>query len=91
VPPTRSYEKGDARVPAVEQTLLERDEFSHEVREQLLQAQEHAKLYYDSNHREVAFGEGDWIWLRLLHRPAASVPTLIVLENWLPSFVDLTK
>jgi hypothetical protein len=47
----------------------------HEVRERLLQAQEHAKLYYDNNHREVAFGEGDWVWLRLLHRPAASVPT----------------
>ena len=74
-PSLRSYEKGDARVPAVEQTLLERDQFLHDVRERLLQAQEHAKLYYDSNHRAVAFGEGDWVWLRLLHRPAASVPT----------------
>jgi hypothetical protein len=34
----------------------------------------HAKLYYNSNHREVALDEDYWVWLRLLHRPTAFVP-----------------
>jgi hypothetical protein len=61
-------------VPAVEQSLLDRDLFLSEVRERLHQAQEYAKLYYDNNHHEVVFGVGDWVWVRLLHRPAASIP-----------------
>jgi hypothetical protein len=73
-PSLRSYEKGDARVPAVEQSILDRDLFLSEVRERLHQAQEYAKLYYDNNHHEVVFGVGDWVWVRLLHRPAASIP-----------------
>ncbi|XP_072146638.1 uncharacterized protein [Setaria viridis] len=54
--------------------LLERDEFLVEARERLLQAQEHAKLYYDAKHTEMAFGAGDWVWVKLLHRPVASLP-----------------
>uniref|UniRef100_A0A0A9HQC4 Tf2-1-like SH3-like domain-containing protein n=1 Tax=Arundo donax TaxID=35708 RepID=A0A0A9HQC4_ARUDO len=68
-------DRGDARVPAIQQFLQERDEFLQDVREQLLQAQEHAKLYYDAKHTDVAFGVGDWVWLKLLHRPVASLST----------------
>lgn len=38
-PPTlHSYDRGSARVPAVDQALLDRDEFFTEIRERLLQA-----------------------------------------------------
>uniref|UniRef100_A0A0A9CHQ3 Tf2-1-like SH3-like domain-containing protein n=1 Tax=Arundo donax TaxID=35708 RepID=A0A0A9CHQ3_ARUDO len=70
-----SADRGEAQVPAVEQYLKERDEFLQDVREHLLQAQEQAKLYYDVKHTPVAFGVGDWVWLKLLHRPIASLAT----------------
>jgi len=41
-----------------------------DVRERLLQAQEYAKRHYDGHHRTVEFAVGDWVLLRLLHRPA---------------------
>uniref|UniRef100_A0A0A9HMQ5 Tf2-1-like SH3-like domain-containing protein n=1 Tax=Arundo donax TaxID=35708 RepID=A0A0A9HMQ5_ARUDO len=68
-------DRQEARVPAMEQSLRERDEFLQDVRECLRQAQEQAKLYYDTKHTEVAFGVGDWVWLKLLHRPVASLST----------------
>jgi hypothetical protein len=43
------------------------------VHEQLEQAQNHYKLQYDRNHQELEFNPGDWVWLRLLHRPVASL------------------
>jgi hypothetical protein len=39
----------------------------------LLQAQEHAKRHYDGHYRTVEFAVGDWVLLRLLHRPAQSL------------------
>jgi hypothetical protein len=51
---------------------MNRDEFLMEIRERLEQAQSYQKLQYDRNHREVEFQPGQWIWLRLLHRPMAS-------------------
>jgi hypothetical protein len=32
------------------------------------------KLFYDARHTDVAFRVGDWVWVKLLHRPIASVP-----------------
>lgn len=76
-PPTlHSYDRGSARVPAVDQALLDRDEFFTEIRERLLQAQDYAKLYYDNKHRDMAFAVGAWVWVRLLHCQAASLPGL---------------
>jgi hypothetical protein len=43
------------------------------VRERLEQAQNHYKLQYVRNHRELEFHPGDWVWLRLLHCPVASL------------------
>jgi hypothetical protein len=54
--------------------LRERDDFLQEAQDRLLQAQEHAKLYYDAKHMNIAFGVGDWVWVKLLHRPVASLP-----------------
>jgi hypothetical protein len=39
----------------------------------LIQAQQLAKKYYDTNHREVEFDVGAWVGLRLLHRTAQSL------------------
>jgi len=72
-PSIHSYEHGDARLPAVEQAMRDRDEFLAEVRDRLEQAQQHYKAVYDRRHRPVEFSPGQWVWLRLLHRPTASL------------------
>jgi hypothetical protein len=72
-PSIRSYEPGETRVAAVAKTMAERDEFLADVRGRLEQAQAVYKKYYDNNHREVLFEVGDWVWLRLRHRAAASL------------------
>jgi hypothetical protein len=74
----RSYCLGEARSLAVNQQLVDQDEFLIEIRERLEQAQTYYKLYYDKKHRVVEFQEGElqegkWVWLRLLHRPVASL------------------
>lgn len=51
----RVYEHGIARVRAVNQALVERDEFLEEIREHLLQAQDYWKLYYEEKHCDVTF------------------------------------
>jgi hypothetical protein len=72
-PSVHSYEPGTTRVPAVAQQLAERDEFLAEIRDRLEQAQQHYKSYYDKKHRDLQFSVHDWVWLRLLNRPVASL------------------
>jgi hypothetical protein len=72
-PSVRAYTVGETRLPAVQQQLQDRDEFLAEVRERLEQAQQHYKDFYDRKHRELEFQAGDWVWLRLIHRLAASM------------------
>jgi hypothetical protein len=72
-PAVRTYLSGEARLPAVERALQDRDEFLAEVRDRLEQAQQHYKAVYDRTHRAVEFEPGQWVWLRLLHRPVASL------------------
>lgn len=73
-PPTLlTYEPGVARVAAVDSQLHARDEFLSEIRERLLQAQHRMKEQYDTHHRNVSFSVGQWVWLRLQHRPISSV------------------
>jgi hypothetical protein len=69
----RAYTPGEARLPAVQQQLEERDELIMEIRELPHQAQQHYKAVYDGMHREVSFQPGQWVWLRLVHRPMASL------------------
>jgi hypothetical protein len=57
----------------VSQQLAERDEFLVEIRDCLEQAQQHYKSYYDKKHRDLQFSVHDWVWLRLLNRPVASL------------------
>jgi len=72
-PSIRSYVPGDARLPVVEKAMKDRDEFLSEVRDRLEQAQQQHKAACDRYHRELQFSPGDWVWLRLLHRPVASL------------------
>jgi hypothetical protein len=55
--------------------LADRDAFLAEVRTRLLQAQEYARRYYDAHHRPLEFAIGDWVWVRMLHRPTQSLST----------------
>jgi hypothetical protein len=75
-PSLRSYTPGVTRLPAVNQQLLERDEFIREVCERLEQAQQYYKGAYNKKHRDVQFVEGKWVWLRLMHRPIASLDNI---------------
>jgi hypothetical protein len=63
-------------VPAVQEQLRERDEFVLEIRERLEQAQQRYKGFYDRKHWEVEFAVGDWVWLRLIHQPLASLDVM---------------
>jgi hypothetical protein len=72
-PPKCAHTPGEARLPSVHTQLLERDEFIMEIRSRLLQAQQHYKMHYDRKHRPLEFEAGQWVWLRLLHRPMASL------------------
>jgi hypothetical protein len=70
-PSLRTYSPGEARLPAVDAQLKERDEFLGEIRDRLEQAQQHLKEYYDRKHQPVDFEVGQWVCQRLLHRPMA--------------------
>jgi hypothetical protein len=37
-------------------------------------AQQRYKAYYKCNHHDVEYHVGQWVWLRLLHHPVASLP-----------------
>ena len=68
-----AYEPGSAATEAVDALLSSRDEFLESVRARLLQAQEHARRFYNANHKDISFAVGDWVWLRLLHRQTQSL------------------
>jgi len=53
--------------------MEERDELLADVRYRLEQAQGVYKAYYDRHHRDVTYRVGDWVWLRLRQRAAASL------------------
>lgn len=73
-PPTLlSYQPGLARTVALDQQLVEQDEFLADVRDRLLQAQDFVKLAHDKAHRDVSFQVGDWVWLRLNRRSAVAI------------------
>lgn len=54
--------------------LLECNQFLQEAHERLLQAQEHAKLFYDAKRMPMEFGIGDRVRVKLLHCAIASLP-----------------
>ena len=69
------HQEGAAETEDADAMLRDRDAFLVEVRERLLQAQQHAKERYDEHHRAVDFAVGDWVLLRLLHRPTHTLAT----------------
>lgn len=64
---------GSAKTETVDTMLTDRDQFLTEVRSRLIQAQEYGRRQYDAHHRSVEFQVGDWVWLRILHRPMQSL------------------
>ena len=68
------YAPGSARTDAVDALFSDRDEFLAEVRARLLQAQEHARRFYDAKHRALEFAVGDWVLLRLLRHTQSAAP-----------------
>jgi hypothetical protein len=72
-PSIRPLSKAGSHVLAVQQQLQERDEFLLEIWERLEQAQQRYKGFYDQKHREVEFAVGDWVSLRSIHQPLASL------------------
>jgi hypothetical protein len=72
-PPVLTYQPGTTSNQTVDEMLSERDLFLSEVRDRLLQAQEHARRFYDAHHRDLEFSVDDWVWLRLLNRQAQSL------------------
>jgi len=67
------YMAGTARTDTVDTLLLDRDAFLNDVRGRLQQAQEYARHHYDAHHRDLEFQVGDWVWLRVLHRPTQTL------------------
>ena len=73
-PPTLlPYTPSTASTTTVDTLLQDRDAFIADVRERLLQAQQHAKRHYDNNHKPLEFTVNDWVWLRLLNRNTHSL------------------
>ena len=73
-PSIRSYEPSETWVATVVQEMEERAAFLDDVRYQLQQAQESQTRAYDQHHRKVVYQVGDWAFLRLCQRSAASLP-----------------
>lgn len=74
-PPTLlDYSPASAHTSAVDSELQDRDLFLSDVCLRLLQAHEYAKRYYNAKHCDVKYTEGEWVWLRLHHCAAASMP-----------------
>jgi hypothetical protein len=72
-PSLRQFVPDEAVLPTVQSQMTERDEFLMEIFERLEQSQQQYKRFYDTKHRDVEFVVGQWVWLRLLHRPIASL------------------
>ncbi|WVZ71004.1 hypothetical protein U9M48_019631 [Paspalum notatum var. saurae] len=86
-PSIRSYEPGETRVAAVAQEMEDRDAFLADVRYRLEQARAVQKCHYDRLHRPVSYQVGDWAFLRLRQRAAASLPRSAT-GKLKPRFVD---
>ncbi|GKC68033.1 transposon Tf2-12 polyprotein [Tanacetum coccineum] len=66
-PPPRvlTYVPGTSKVQAVEEFLIDRDKVLHDLRSNLLAANDRMKSKADSRRREVEFSVGDLVYLKL--------------------------
>jgi hypothetical protein len=88
-PSVHAYTVGEERLSVVQQQLTKRDKFLMEIKDRLEQAQQY-KLYYDRKHREVEFQVGQWVWLRRMNCPMASLEIKGHGKLW-PKFVGPFK
>ncbi|WVZ97266.1 hypothetical protein U9M48_042815 [Paspalum notatum var. saurae] len=72
-PPILPYQPRTACTETADALLRSRDDMLAEVRQRLLQAQQLSQKYYDASHRDLELHEGEWVWLRLLHRTTKSL------------------
>uniref|UniRef100_A0A0A9E1Z5 Tf2-1-like SH3-like domain-containing protein n=1 Tax=Arundo donax TaxID=35708 RepID=A0A0A9E1Z5_ARUDO len=72
-PPVLPYQSGAARVVTLDRQLRDCDAFLADIRERLLQAQDHMKQRHDMSHRALEFEVGDWAWLRLHQLQASGI------------------
>jgi hypothetical protein len=72
-PPMIPFQAGSARVAVVDCQLRDRDTFLAEIKDRLLQVQALMKTAHDRQHRQVEYQVGDWVWLRLNQRAAATI------------------
>ena len=49
--------------------MAKHDELLADAHARLEQAQAVYKRFYDKHHRDIRYNVGDWVWLRLRHRP----------------------
>jgi hypothetical protein len=89
-PPMLPYKPGTTRTETGDALLHSHDEILAEVRQRLLQAQQLSKKYYDAAHQDLELQEGDWVWLRLLHRPKQLMSSR-TKEKLGPSYVGLFR
>lgn len=66
LPILRSYDRGSARVPAIDQALVDHNEFLSLTSANVFSQLRTTPSSTDDKHRDVAFGVGDWVWVRLL-------------------------
>lgn len=59
------YKGASSKIQAVAQELIDREEILDEARMQLLKAQCRMKQRADLGRKEVVYGPGDWVFLKL--------------------------
>lgn len=68
-----SYKSSTAKVATVDNMVCARDSSLADIHDLVVQAKQVYKKYYGAKHRDLVFEEGGWVWLKLLHRLAASL------------------
>lgn len=64
-PQVVKVQQGQTEVSAVEEQLMERDAILDDLKGHLLQAQQRMKKGADKFRKDVAFAEGEWVYLKL--------------------------
>ena len=72
-PSLLTYVTGTAKVAAVEEELVRRDQVLTELKEHIKAAQVRMKKYYDLGHRDKEYKVGEWVYVRLFPYRQTSV------------------
>lgn len=85
-----SYHSGTAKLEAVEEALMERDQVWQVLCQRLMAAQEHMKFQYDKKHRDVSSTPGDWVLFKLQPYKQTSISQKC-RQKLAPHFMDPFK